>query len=106
ENARGFRVVNFRDVADLEEVIARTKRAELFAAALPRAVRDFRRIGAGDAAVLLEVREVGLATVAVLDSPARPAFHHPTQFVDGHGQRTGGADTSGHIAEAVVHALA
>jgi hypothetical protein len=73
ENARGFRVVNLRDVADLEEVIARAERAELFASALPRAVRDFRGTGAGDAAVLLDVREVGLAAVAVLDL-IRPNF--------------------------------
>ena len=100
-----FRVVNFRDVADLEEVIARTK---VPSCSRPRchAVRDFRGIGACDAAVLLDVREVGLAAVAVLDSPARAALHHAAQFVHGYGQRTRGADTGGHVAEELVHEFA
>jgi hypothetical protein len=87
-------------------MITRAERAELFATALPRAVRDFRAIGAGDAAVLLDVREVGLAAVAVLDSPARAALHHAAQFVHGYGQRTRGADTGGHVAEELVHEFA
>src|SRR4029077_10829295 len=73
---------------------------------LPAAVGDFRAFAAGDAAVLFDLREVGLAAVAVLDSPARAAFHHAAQFVHGYGQRTRGADTGGHVAEEAVHKFA
>ena len=46
------------------------------------------------------------AAVAVLDSPARAAFHHAAQFVHGYGQRARGADAGGHVAEELVHEFA
>ncbi len=84
------------DDLDFEIVVAGTERSHLVALALLRLLGNRAGIGACDAAVLLDAREVGRTAEALLDGPARTAFEHRIHSVRIETQAAGAADPDGN----------
>ena len=82
-----------------EIVIARAKRADLVITSINRAVADFGRVCAGDAAALLCDFEVFVPAVIVFNAPPRALFDDFAKLVTRDFQKTVTADACRHALE-------
>ena len=95
-------VVDLDDLLQFQVVIARAERADLVALPALGMLGNLLRFGAGHAAVLLDAFQIGLAAVAAVDRPARPATQHGIHFRSIESDAPGAADARRHVREQTI----
>jgi hypothetical protein len=104
ERLGGRCVEDLCDALHLEEVVARSQRAELVGAALAGAVGHRPRVRVREAALRLGVLDVAGTSDAVLgQQDARSADEHSIQRVVGESQRAAMAGPDGNASRDLVH---